>query len=195
MKVMANCRCPDPNKKLHKSLCPTCKAIEESAKKECVTPFPLLEVKTAPSQPWVDVRPSWDQYFLEIATVVATRSTCRRKRVGAVLVRDRVIVSTGYGGSVRGQPHCLEAGCDIDPATKGCRRTVHAEMNAIAQAALNGVSTRDTTAYVTLSPCEWCFRTMANAGIVRIVYAEQYRVPPNFEFAKECGVEMLHLQD
>ena len=141
------------------------------------------------------MRPSWDEYFIQIAQVVATRSTCNRKQVGCVLVRDKRILSTGYGGSIRGQPHCTDVGCEIDPATGGCQRTVHGEMNAIAQAARNGVSTEGATAYITLSPCSWCFRTLVNAGIVRVVFAEEYRVPLSRELATSCGVEVLLLED
>lgn len=139
------------------------------------------------------MRPGWDEYFLKIAEVVATRSTCERKQVGCVLVVDRQIISTGYGGSIRGQPHCIDVGCEIDPKTGGCVRTVHAEMNAIAQAAQHGASTRGATAYVTLSPCEWCFRTLVNAGVIRIVYAEEYRIPPDKVRAEACGVDLVHL--
>lgn len=137
-------------------------------------------------------RPSWDEYFLEIAQKVATRSTCNRKQVGCVLVRDKQIISTGYSGSIKGQPHCTDVGCKIDEKTGGCVRTIHAEMNAIAQAARNGTSTENTTAYITLSPCYWCFKTMVNAGITRIVYFEEYRIPPPEDEAAACGVELVN---
>ncbi len=137
-------------------------------------------------------RPDWDDYFLELAAVVAKRSTCLRKQVGCIVTLDNRILTTGYGGSIRGQPHCTDVGCDIDPATGGCVRTVHAEMNAIAQAAANGVSTRGATAYTTLSPCYWCFKTMVNAGVVRFVYTEQYRIAIDHELARACGVELVH---
>lgn len=139
------------------------------------------------------MRPDWDQYFLQMAQMVSTRSTCNRKQVGCVLTRDNRILSTGYGGSIKGQPHCLDVGCDIDERTGGCIRTVHAEMNALAQAARNGVSTDGATAYVTMSPCYWCFKTLVNAGVVRIFYSEEYRVPPDFELAKRCGVLLQHI--
>ena len=133
-------------------------------------------------------RPSWDIYFLDIASVVSQRSTCNRKQVGCVLVRDNRILATGYGGSIAGQPHCLDVGCDIDPKTGGCIRTVHAEVNAILQCAKHGVSTQDATAYVTLSPCSACFKALANAGIKRIAYSEEYRIPPDSELANACGI-------
>jgi dCMP deaminase len=138
-------------------------------------------------------RPSWDEYFIEIALNVAKRSTCNRKQVGCVLVsKNKHIIATGYGGSIKGQPHCTDVGCNIDEKTGGCIRTVHAEMNAIAQAARNGASTEDSTAYTTLSPCYWCFKTLVNAGITRIVYFEEYRIPPPEDEAMECDVALCH---
>jgi len=138
-------------------------------------------------------RKTWDEYFLGMAKTVSERSTCNRKQVGCVLVRDNNVLSTGYGGSIKGQPHCLDVGCDIDPATGGCVRTVHAEMNAVAQAACNGVSVKGATAYTTLSPCGWCFKTLVNAGVSRIVYDEEYRIPPDFRLAASCGVQLQHI--
>ncbi len=109
---------------------------------------------------------------------MATRSTCDRKHVGCVLVSDRVddmrsILSTGFNGSVRGMPHCDDEGHDMEDGH--CVRTVHAESNAIAQAAASGVSVRGARAYLTAYPCWLCFRLMANAGIRSVVFAEQYR--------------------
>lgn len=138
-------------------------------------------------------RPSFDEYFITLARVVALRSTCNRKRVGAALVRDKYLLSTGYGGSVVGQPHCTEVGCDIDPQTGGCVRTVHAEVNTVLQAAKHGVNTEGSTLYCTLSPCKACFRLLINAGVRRIVYAEEYRVPPDKELASSCGVSIESL--
>ena len=117
-------------------------------------------------------RPSWDQYFMGIAQQVATRSTCDRKLVGAVLVKDRQILSTGYNGSVYGAPHCDSAGHELENGH--CVRTVHAEANAIAQAALHGVITHRSTLYVTTIPCYSCFKLCVNAGVVRIIYKDDY---------------------
>ena len=136
-------------------------------------------------------RPSWNSYFLKIAAVVAERSTCCRKQVGAVLVRDRRILSTGYAGSIRGQPHCIDVGCNIDPNTHGCKATVHAEVNAILSAALHGISTDQSTLYCTLSPCADCFKMLVNAGVQWIFYTEQYRIAPDTELAKNCGVGLV----
>ena len=135
-------------------------------------------------------RPNWDEYFLQLATVVATRSTCNRKQVGCVLVRDNNILATGYAGSVRGMPHCTEVGCEIGPDGTSCVRTVHAEANAIAQAAKHGVRINGATAYVTMSPCYNCFKALVNAGIVRIVYDEAYRIPLDPEMVRGCGVSL-----
>lgn len=137
-------------------------------------------------------RPDWTNYFIELASVVAKRSTCNRKKVGCVLTRDNRILATGYAGSIRGQPHCTDVGCDIDPTTSGCVRSVHAEMNALAQAASHGVSTNGATAYITMSPCLWCFKTLVNSGIARFVYAEQYRIAIDPQLARACEVELLH---
>jgi dCMP deaminase len=120
-------------------------------------------------------RANWDKYFMGIAAQVATRSTCDRKHVGAVLVRDRQILSTGYNGSVRGLPHCDDAGhLMIDGH---CQRTVHAESNAVAQAAREGVRIRGATAYVTINPCWTCLRLLANAGIELVIFGEVYGRP------------------
>jgi dCMP deaminase len=122
-------------------------------------------------------RKSWYDYFMDIAKHVATRSTCDRKHVGAVVVRDRVILTTGYNGSMAGAPHCDDAGhLMIDGH---CTRTIHAEMNAIAQAAKNGVMIEGADIYVTARPCWNCFRVIANTGIENVYYLEEYRPDEN----------------
>ncbi|HET7499858.1 MAG TPA: cytidine/deoxycytidylate deaminase family protein [Kofleriaceae bacterium] len=136
-------------------------------------------------------RASWDEYFMSIAQVVATRSTCPRKFVGAVLVRNRTILSTGYNGSIRGMPHCTDAGHMMEDGH--CVATIHAEANAIIQAARNGVNIDGATNYVTASPCWSCFKQLANAGIVRIAYGEFYRDERIFEVAKQIGLELVHV--
>ena len=141
-------------------------------------------------------RPDWDTYFLDIAMAVAKRSTCRRvpEGVGAVLVRDKRILSTGYVGSLKGQPHCTEVGCMIDEFTKGCRRTTHSEINCILQAASHGVCIKDSTLYSTMSPCWDCFKALANGGVERIVYLTEYRtVLDQKQFAKACGIAFEHV--
>ena len=134
-------------------------------------------------------RASWDEYFMNIAREVATRSTCDRKFVGAVVVRDRSILATGYNGSIRGLPHCDEEGHLMED--NHCVRTVHAEANAIVQAARNGVRIESASIYVTASPCWGCFRLIANSGIVRIVFGEFYRDNKIFEFSQKLGIELV----
>lgn len=131
-------------------------------------------------------RVTWDRYFLNIARQVATRATCLRKHVGVVVVRDRSILATGYNGSVRGLSHCLDVGCMMEDGH--CVRTVHAEINALAQAGQNGVSLNRAMIYTTASPCWSCFKVLANTGINEIVFEEFYRDERIFEAAKEAGV-------
>lgn len=136
-------------------------------------------------------RSSWDQYFMDIAAQVATRATCDRKHVGALLVRDRTILSTGYNGSIRGLPHCDDVGHMMENGH--CVATVHAEANAIIQAAKNGVRIDGATIYTTASPCWPCFKLIANSGCVRIVFGELYRDTRIFEFAGKLGIELCAL--
>lgn len=126
------------------------------------------------------MRPSWDEYFVGIARQVATRSTCLRRQVGAVIVRDRRILTTGYNGPPKGIAHCDVVGCLREQLgiPSGQRldicRALHAEQNAIIQAALHGVSTEGATIYVTHQPCFTCAKMIINAGIVRVVCADGY---------------------
>jgi dCMP deaminase len=136
-------------------------------------------------------RSNWDQYFMDIATQVASRATCDRKHVGALLVRDRTILSTGYNGSIRGLPHCDDVGHMMENGH--CVATVHAEANAIIQAAKNGVRIEGATIYTTASPCWPCFKLIANAGCVRIVFGELYRDLRIFDFASKLGIELCAL--
>jgi len=118
-------------------------------------------------------RPPWDEYFLKIADLVSTRSTCPRLHVGAVLVKDRMIVSTGYNGSPRKTDQCDEVGCRV--VNDHCIRTNHGEENAVLQAAYNGISTKGATLYTKYFPCEHCVKILINAGVERIVYQEIYK--------------------
>ncbi len=128
---------------------------------------------------------------MAIARVVASRSTCDRKFVGSAIVRDKTILSTGYNGSIRGMPHCSEVGHMMED--NHCVATIHAETNAVLQAAKNGVAIDEATVYVTASPCWSCFKMITNAGIRRIVYGEFYRDNRIFEVASKLGVELVHL--
>jgi len=129
---------------------------------------------------------------MDIARQVATRATCDRKHVGAVIVRDRTILSTGYNGSIRGLPHCDEVGHMMENGH--CVATVHAEANAILQAAKNGVRIEGATLYTTASPCWPCFKLVANSGCVRIVFGEFYRDPRIFEVAAQLKLELVNLE-
>jgi len=137
------------------------------------------------------IRASWDEYFMNIAREVATRATCDRKHVGAVIVRDRSILATGYNGSIRGLGHCDDEGHLMEDGH--CVRTVHAEANAIVQAAKNGMGIDGATIYVTASPCWGCFRLIANSGIVRVVFGEFYRDERVFDISRRIGIELVDL--
>ena len=137
-------------------------------------------------------RVGWDRYFMNIAREAATRSTCDRKHVGAVIVRDRTILSTGYNGSVRGMPHCDEIGHTMEAGH--CVATIHAEANAIIQAARNGVNINGAELYTTASPCWNCFKLIANSGIQRIYFGEFYRDERSLRVAAAAGIELIDLR-
>ena len=138
-----------------------------------------------------DERVTWDHYFMNIARVSSSRATCHRKFVGAVIVRNKTILSTGYNGSIRGLDHCSEVGHMMEDGH--CVATIHAEMNAIIQAARNGVRIEGASIYVTASPCWGCFKALANAGVMRIRYGEFSRDERSFAIAKNLGIEMVHV--
>ncbi len=138
-----------------------------------------------------ETRVDWHTYFMNIAKQAATRSTCDRKKVGAVIVRDKTILSTGYNGSIRGMPHCDEVGHDI--VNGHCVATIHAEANAIIQAAKNGVMIEDSEIYTTASPCWNCFKLIANSGIRKIYYGEFYRDKKSIKVAKQLGIKLIDL--
>jgi dCMP deaminase len=137
------------------------------------------------------VRVGWDEYFMKIAHEVATRATCDRKHIGALIVRDKVILSTGYNGSMRGMPHCDEVGHEMENGH--CVRTVHAEMNALVQAAKNGIAIDNGTLYTTASPCWICFKMLVNAGIKKIVYGEHYRETRIFDASQKLNIWLVDL--
>jgi dCMP deaminase len=129
---------------------------------------------------------------MQIALDVATRATCDRKHVGAVIVRDKNILATGYNGSIRGLSHCDEEGHMMEDGH--CVRTIHAEANAIIQAAKNGMRIEGGSIYVSASPCWGCFKMIANAGLSKIVYGEFYRDQRIFEFAQKLGIELVKVE-
>lgn len=139
-------------------------------------------------------RPSWEEYFLSIAHHVATRATCLRRQVGAVLVRDKRILATGYNGAPSGVPHCSETGClrETLQVPSGQRhelcRGLHAEMNALIQAALHGVNVKGATLYCTSMPCSLCAKMLINAGISEIVALAGYPDDLGRQLLDEAGV-------
>ena len=126
-------------------------------------------------------RPDWDEYFMDIAHVVSTRGNCSRRKVAAVIVSDRRIISTGYNGTPRGIDNCFEGGCprcaSDTPSGENLGECIcaHAEENSIVQAAYHGIAVRDSMIYCTLSPCLMCTKMIINAGIKEVVYETEYR--------------------
>ena len=144
-------------------------------------------------------RPSWDEYFMQITDLVATRSTCLRRKVGAILVRDRQILSTGYNGAPSGLAHCLEVGClrEQENVPSGQRhemcRAIHAEQNAIIQAARHGVSIEGAIVYTTHQPCVICTKMLINASVKKIYYREGYPDELSKQMLAQAGVELIEV--
>lgn len=143
-----------------------------------------------------DNRPSWDDYFMSILDTVKERSTCLRRKVGAIIVKDKRIISTGYNGAPSGLKHCYELGCIREkrniPSGQNHElcRGIHAEQNAIIQAAMYGVSINKSTIYVTCSPCVQCAKMIINAGIKRVVYCGEYPDKLSEELLNEAGINL-----
>lgn len=145
-------------------------------------------------------RPDWDEYFMEIANVVALRSNCSRRHVAAVIVKDKRIISTGYNGTPRGIKNCCEGGCprcsSEAPSGTGLTECLcsHGEENAIVQAAYHGIAVKDSTLYTTYSPCLLCAKMIINAGIKEVVYKERYSIDDTSKrILKEAGVKLRPL--
>jgi dCMP deaminase len=144
-----------------------------------------------------DKRPSWDKYFLDAAIFVATRATCLRRAVGAVVVRDKRILSTGYNGAPVGLKHCLETGClrEKFKVASGTMhelcRGLHAEQNCIIQAALYGISLKDAEIYITNFPCSICARMLINAGIRKIKFLESYNDELSYSLLREAKIGLF----
>ncbi|MBC7958229.1 MAG: cytidine/deoxycytidylate deaminase family protein [Vallitaleaceae bacterium] len=147
------------------------------------------------------MRPSWDQYFMNIVELVKERSTCLRREVGAVIVKDKRILTTGYNGAPAGCAHCSEVGCMRETLNipSGERhelcRASHAEQNAIVQAAMYGVSIKDSTIYVTAHPCVICTKLIINAGILRVVYKGSYPDTLSTQLLSEAHIEVVRLEE
>lgn len=149
----------------------------------------------------MDNRPTLDEYFMEIAHVVAKRSTCLRNQVGAVIVRDKRILATGYNGAPRNLEHCLDIGCirQAQNIASGTRhelcRAVHAEQNAIIQSALHGVSVENATLYCTHQPCILCTKMIINSRMKKVVFFNNYPDDEALRFFESAGVEVVSMQD
>ena len=145
-------------------------------------------------------RPSWETYFMDITRLVAKRSTCVRRAVGAIIVKNKRILSTGYNGAPSGIRHCMEAGCLREKmnVTSGERhelcRGIHAEQNAIIQAAYHGVSIKDATLYCTNLPCIICAKMIINAGIKKIYYDSGYADALSQDMLAESGIDLIKLE-
>ncbi len=149
------------------------------------------------------VRPSWDEYFMEITRAVASRSTCDRGRVGSIIARDKQILVTGYAGAPKGLPHCDEVGHQMKTIThedghtsQHCLRTTHGEQNAIVQAAKLGIAIEGGTVYCRMTPCATCAKMIVNAGIVRIVCEKRYHAGnESDEIFRQAGIEVHYFDD
>ncbi|NTU53248.1 MAG: dCMP deaminase family protein [Chlorobiaceae bacterium] len=142
-------------------------------------------------------RLGWHEYFMSVAHLISRRATCTRGHIGAVIVRDNNILSTGYNGAPSGLPHCNEVNCKIYRSThpdgtveENCVNTIHAEMNAIAQAAKHGVSIKDADIYITASPCIHCLKVLINVGIRTIYYDKPYKISHIAELLRLSGIRM-----
>ncbi len=135
-------------------------------------------------------RPTWDDYFINMAKLAATRATCPRRRVGAVLVRDNRLIATGYNGAVRGTPHCDDVGCLM--VNGHCVRTVHSELNTLLQCALNGVSSAGSTMYCTDFPCVNCAKALVQGGITRLIFLVDYPDVNSAAVLQAGGVALYH---
>ena len=145
------------------------------------------------------MRPSWNEYFMGFAVLAGTRSTCCRRNVGAVLVKDNRILATGYNGAPRGAEHCTHETCirSVHDVPSGTRhelcKGVHAEQNLVCQAAFHGVSANGAAVYCTHSPCSICYKLLVNAGVVKIYFRDKYLDPLTEQLRKECSVELVLL--
>jgi dCMP deaminase len=145
-------------------------------------------------------RLGWHEYFMSVAHLISRRATCTRGHIGAVIVRDHNILSTGYNGAPSGLPHCNETNCRIFRSThpdgtveENCVNTIHAEINAIAQAAKHGVSIKDADIYITASPCIHCLKVLVNVGIRTIYYDKPYKIEHIAELLRLSGVKLVRI--
>jgi dCMP deaminase len=147
-------------------------------------------------------RLDWHNYFMKIAKIVAERSTCNRAKIGTIIVKERNIISTGYNGAPSGLPHCTEVGCLIytsknpdDEEEQNCFRTIHAEINAIALAAKNGICIEGSDIYITASPCYHCLKVLINVGIKNIYYDKPYKIEKIQEMLTLANVNLIQVTE
>ncbi|MEI6757467.1 MAG: dCMP deaminase family protein [Chlorobium sp.] len=152
------------------------------------------------SSPVPEKRLGWHEYFMSVAHLISRRATCTRAHIGAVVVRDHNILSTGYNGAPSGLPHCNDINCRIYRSThpdgtveENCVNTIHAEINAIVQAAKNGVSIRDADIYITSSPCIHCLKVLINVGIKTIYYDNPYKIEHIDELLRLSGIRLVQV--
>jgi len=163
-------------------------------------PRPTSQCSTSHDPRPTTQRPGWDKYFMDITSVVASRSTCLRRRVGAIIVKDKRILASGYNGAPAGLKHCLEVGClrDQEGIPSGQRhelcRGLHAEQNALVQAAVYGIAIQGAVFYVTHQPCILCAKILINAGIKKIVFQGDYPDPLARGMFDEAGVKLVHYE-
>ena len=145
-------------------------------------------------------RLGWHEYFMSVAHLISRRATCTRGHIGAVIVRDHNILSTGYNGAPSGLPHCNDTNCRIYRSThpdgtveENCVNTIHAEINAIAQAAKHGVSIKDADIYITASPCIHCLKVLINVGIRTIYYEKPYKIENISELLRLSGIRLVQV--
>jgi dCMP deaminase len=145
-------------------------------------------------------RLGWHEYFMSVAHLISRRATCTRGHIGAVIVRDHSILSTGYNGAPSGLPHCNDTNCRIYRSThpdgtveENCVNTIHAEINAIAQAAKHGVSIKDADIYITSSPCIHCLKVLINVGIKTIYYDKPYKIEHIDELLRLSGIRLVQV--
>ncbi|MEI8032308.1 MAG: dCMP deaminase family protein [Chlorobiaceae bacterium] len=145
-------------------------------------------------------RLGWHEYFMNVAHLISRRATCTRGHIGAVIVRENSILSTGYNGAPSGLPHCNDSTCKIyrsihpdGTVEENCVNTIHAEINAIAQAAKHGVSIRDADIYITSSPCIHCLKVLINVGIKTIYYCKPYKIEHIDELLRLSGIKLVQV--
>ncbi|MBZ4219544.1 MAG: dCMP deaminase family protein [Chlorobium sp.] len=145
-------------------------------------------------------RLGWHEYFMSVADLISRRATCTRGHIGAVIVRENSILSTGYNGAPSGLPHCNDSNCRIyrsihpdGTVEENCVNAIHAEINAIAQAAKHGVSIKDSDIYITASPCIHCLKVLINVGIKTIYYAKPYKIEHIDELLRLSGIRLVQI--